>query len=155
MKVPDCRFESDIVLAAGRGDLDRRLLGHLAACDSCREVAAIAGHIRARLAGIEPGYGLADEAGRLWHISRSLPRSADRKSVCRSLVFARNLSLFAPPAIAVVILRDRLVSSGMLTDVSRIVRYGLDYLPVDGTVAFAGALFIATALAFLRVALSD
>jgi hypothetical protein len=155
MKAPKCGYENQILEASGRGTIEKELLDHLSECPTCREVAVIVEDIRARLHGVEPGSGLRDEAERLWYVSRSLPPAVSWRSVRGKLLFVRGLSLVAPLLVAIVILRERLTSSTPVTDVTRILRSGLDSLPVDATLAFAGALFVVTAIAVVRLALSD
>lgn len=155
MKASNCEYESRVEKAAGWGTMDQELLSHLSECQNCREVAAIVGHIQERVDGVEPGSGLQDEAARLWHVSRSLSPAANWESMRRRLLLVRSLAVVAPLAVVVVALRDRFVSSTLPADTTRILGTALDSLPIDGTVAFAGALFIVAALAVVRLALSD
>ncbi len=155
MRISKCGTEAEIVQALRRGVLGQELASHLAACRTCQEVAAVMEHVHNKVAGIEPGSGLKDEAERVWHVSRSLPASTHWASLRRRLLFARVLSLATPPVVTIILLRDRLFPSGLTTDTARIIGDMLDYLPLDATVAFAGVLIIVTGLAVLRLALSD
>jgi hypothetical protein len=67
----------------------------------------------------------------------------------------RGSSIVAPFALAILIWRDRLLPPELLSGTATMLRTGLVCLPVDAGVAFAGALFLVTALAVLRFALSD
>jgi len=160
MKVPNCEFEVKVVRGQGCTGEMPEISEHLAQCHSCRASAAIVEDIQTRMAGVEPPSGLADDAPRLWHVSRLSQLVAHRESVRRKILLIRILTAVVPLVIAGLLMRRRLAAAGMVEEAALFVRNlgfanAADTLSMNVAAVIAGTLLLAVAIAVLRLTSSD
>ena len=96
MKPAECEFESDALAAALEsrwpGHVDGKLRAHVAACEICSEVVAVAGAIELDREAMR-AQAVVPDSGRVWWLAQMRARREAAKSASRPITAAQVLSL--------------------------------------------------------------